>query len=477
MPHDFDLIVVGSGPGGYVAAIRAAELGMKTACIERDARPGGVCLNVGCIPSKALLESTEYYSFAKNGLGEHAIGAKEVSIDLSALMERQEKIVSTLSGNVGKLLEQKGVMLIRGSARLISGGAIEVLGREPATSSNSPRVAGQAPCARYSAEAILLATGSEPIPLPFLPFDGQRVVSSTEALKFESVPRRLGIAGGGYIGLELGSVWSRLGSEVTVIELLPRIAAALDGQVGRFLDRMLRREGLNFRLETKIVDAENTRDAVKLFFDSNGAREEAEFDRVLVAVGRKPLSRDLGLDEIGIRLDQKGFVAVDENYRTNVPGVYAIGDLIPGPMLAHKASAEGRAAVEHIAGVAGGVNYDAIPSVIYTSPEVASVGKTEEELKNLGADYRSAVYPFSGNARARCLGQTDGFVKLLAHRRSGRVLGAHIIGPRASELIAECVIAIESRATVKELNHIVFAHPTLSEAVYESAAMLLDSLK
>jgi dihydrolipoamide dehydrogenase len=459
----FDLIVIGAGPGGYVAAIRAAELGMKTACIERDVRPGGVCLNVGCIPSKALLESTEYYRFARDGLGRHAIRAREVSIDLSALMERKEKIVSDLSDNVGKLMEQSGVRLIRGSARLLSGTEIEVL--EPAQPVQ-PR--------RCTAGALLLAAGSEPVRLPFLPFDGELVVSSTDALKFESVPKSLGIIGGGYIGLELGSVWSRLGTEVTVIEVLPRIALALDGQVSRLLERLLRREGINFRLETKLTGAEKAKSGIKLLLDSHGRREEAEFDRVLVAVGRKPLTVGLGLDEIGVRLGPGGFVAVDENYRTNVPGVYAIGDLIPGPMLAHKASAEGRAAVERMAGLNTEVNYDAIPSVVYTSPEVASVGKTEEELKRLGADYTSAVYPFSGTGRARCLGQTDGFVKLLAHSRSGRILGAHIIGPRASELIAECVCAIGSRAGVKELSDLIHAHPTLSEAVRESAAMLLN---
>jgi dihydrolipoamide dehydrogenase len=457
----FDLIVIGAGPGGYAAAVRAAELGMKTACIERDARPGGVCLNVGCIPSKALLESTEYYRLAKDGLGEHAISVKEVLIDLAALMERKEKIVSGLSENVRKLMEQSGVRLIRGLARLVSNTEVEVLDPE------------QAAAGRYHAGALLLATGSEPVQLPFLPFDGERVVSSTEALRFESVPERLGVVGGGYIGLELGSVWSRLGSKVTLIEVLPRIAVAVDGQVSRLLERLLRREGLDFRLKTKVIGAEKTEGGMKLSLDSNDGLDEAEFDRVLVAVGRKPLTGTLGLDQIGIRLDPKGFIVVDENYRTSVPGVYAIGDLIPGPMLAHKASAEGRAAVERMTGYPGEVNYDAIPSIIYTSPEVASVGKTEEELKGLGADYRLAVYQFSGTGRARCLGQTDGFVKILAHRRSGRILGAHIIGPRASELIAECVSAIEFHASVKDLGHIIHAHPTLSEAVHESASMLI----
>jgi dihydrolipoamide dehydrogenase len=457
----FDLIVIGAGPGGYVAAIRAAELGMKTACIERDPRPGGVCLNVGCIPSKALLESTEYCNIAKNRLGEHAITVEGVSIDLAALMERKERIVAGLTENVRKLMEGSGVRLIRGSARLISAAEIEVL--DPDGTST-----------RYGAKAIMLATGSEPVHLPFLPFDGQRVVTSTEALEFESVPKRLGIIGGGYIGLELGSVWARLGSEVTVIEVLPRIAFTLDGQVSRFLERLLRGEGINFRLNTKVTGAENAAGAVKLFLDpGEGKKEEAEFERVLVAVGRRPLVRSLGADDIGIRLDSRGFIMVDENYRTNIAGVYAIGDLAPGPMLAHKASAEGIAAVERIAGLPGEVDYDSIPSVIYTSPEVASVGKTEDELKSLGVAYRSAVSSFRGNARAQCLGETNGFVKILARSGSGRILGAHIIGQRASELIAECVIAIKSHMNAEELSRIVHAHPTLSEAVHESAAMLL----
>lgn len=461
MPEKFDLIVIGAGPGGYVAAIRAAELGMKTACVEKDARPGGVCLNVGCIPSKALLESTEHYGIVKNRLGEHGIRVEGVSIELTRLMERKEKIVSGLTENVRKLMEGSGVRLIRGSAHLKPAGEIEVLDPD-----RTPT--------RYSAGALILATGSEPVQLPFLPFDGERVVSSTEALKFESVPKRLGIVGGGYIGLELGSVWARLGSDVTVIEVLPRIAFTLDGQAGRRLERLLRRDGLNFRLKTKVTRAENAGGAVKLFLDSgDGKEQEAQFDRVLVAVGRRPLVRGLGVDELGIRLDPGGFIIVDENYRTNVPGVYAIGDLIPGPMLAHKASAEGIAAVERIAGLASEVDYDSIPAVIYTSPEVASVGKTEEELKTLGVDYRPAVYPFSGTARAQCLGETDGFVKILARSGSGRILGVHIIGPRASELIAECVIGMQSHMSAEELSRTVHAHPTLSEAVRESAAMLL----
>ncbi len=460
MPEQYDLIVIGAGPGGYVAAIRAAELGMKTACVEKDARPGGVCLNVGCIPSKALLESTENYHIAKNRLGEHGIRVEGVSIDLAALMERKQTIVTALVENVRKLMERSGVRLIRGSARLKSAREVEVSAPDSGLSS-------------YSAKAVLLATGSEPVELPFLPFDDRLVVNSTGALEFESVPERLGIVGGSFIGLELGSVWARMGSRVTVIELLPRIAFTLDGQVGRLLERLLARRGIDFRVKTKVVRAEKSTRNVRLFLDTGeGRQEEAVFDKVLVAVGRKPLVRGLGLDELGIRLGPGGFVMVDEDYRTNVPGVYAIGDLIPGPMLAHKASAEGVTAVERLAGLSSEVDYDSIPAVLYTSPEAASVGKSEQELKELGVDYKLAVYPFTGTGRAQCQGETAGFVKILASARSGRVLGVHIIGPHASELIGECVVAVRSHLSARELSRTVHAHPTLSEAVHESAAML-----
>jgi dihydrolipoamide dehydrogenase len=460
MPEQYDLIVIGAGPGGYVAAIRAAELGMKTACVEKEARPGGVCLNVGCIPSKALLESTENYSMVKNRLGEHAIRVEGASIDLAALMERKQRIVTGLVENVRKLMERSGVRLIRGAARLLSAGEVEVSGPDHDTQ-------------RYSAKAVLLATGSEPVELPFLPFDHKLVASSTGALEFDSLPERLGIVGGSYIGLELGSVWARMGSKVTVIELLPRIAATLDGQVGRLLERLLARQGLDLRVKTKLVRAEKSGEKVRLFLDTgDGREEEAEFDKVLVAVGRKPLVRGLGLDELGINRNPSGFVMVDEDYRTNVPGVYAIGDLIPGPMLAHKASAEGTAAVEKLAGLPSEVDYDSIPSVVYTSPEAASVGKTEQELKELSVDYKSAVYPFTGIGRAQCQGETAGFVKILASSNSGRLLGVHIIGPHASELIAECVLAVQSHAGARELAQTVHAHPTLAEAVRETAALL-----
>lgn len=456
---EFDLIVIGAGPGGYVAAVRAAELGMRTACVEKDSNPGGVCLNVGCIPSKALLESTEYYHFAKTRFSEQGIDASDITFDLNRLMERKRKIVSGLGDNVRKLLEDNGVRLVRGTARLKSNREVEVLGPE-----------GDSTLLR--AGHILLAAGSEPVPLPFLPFDGKRVVSSTECLEFESVPGRLGIVGGGYIGLELGSVWARLGSEVTVVEVLPRIAITLDAQVGRMLERLLRKQGLSFRLKTKVTRSETTESGVKLILDTGEKEEEAVFDKVLVAVGRRPLSRALSAEEMGIRLDPRGFITVDGSYRTSIPNIYAIGDLVPGPMLAHKASAEGIAAAESMAGLQSEVDYDAIPAVVYTSPEVASVGKTEEELKKLGVEYRAGVFPFAGTGRARCLGETDGFVKILSHARSDRVLGVHIIGPRASELIGECTLAIRYNMTSENLRRTIHAHPTLSEAIHEAAGAL-----
>lgn len=456
--EEFDLIVIGAGPGGYVAAIRAAGLGMRTACIEKEPEPGGVCLRVGCIPSKALLESTEYFAFAAERFGGHGIRAESLSVDLAAMMERKKRVVSGLAAGVRGLLEQGGVRLLRGTARLLPGKKVEVRDGEGAEV--------------FGARAVLLATGSEPILPPALSWDGKNVIGSTEALELDAVPKRFGIVGGGYIGLELGSVWARLGSEVTVIEMLPAIAPALDGQTGRLLARLLERQGIRFRLQTRVVRSETTGEGARLTLESSGKQEEVVFDKVLVAVGRKPLIRGLGLEDLGVRLDSGGFVAVDDQYRTSVSGIFAIGDLVPGPMLAHKASAEGTAAVECMAGLSSEVDYDAIPSVVYTAPEVASVGKTEEDLKRLGTPYQSGVYPFAGTGRARCLDMTEGFVKILAHARSGRLLGVHVIGPRASELIAECTLAIRLHATVEDLRRTIHAHPTLAEAVRESAEAL-----
>jgi len=440
--ENFDLVVVGSGPGGYVACVRAAQLGMKTACVEKEPRLGGVCLNVGCIPSKALLDSSEYFHLARERFAEHGVETGEVRLDLAGMMNRKDRVVEELTANVRKLLE---------------GNRVEVTGE-----GNGSRT--------LKGKFVLLATGSEPVSVPGIPFDGERIVSSTEALSFAEVPRRLGVVGGGYIGLELGSVWRRLGSEVTVVEMLPKIATTLDGQLTRALERILRQQGFDFKLKTRVLKAQATGDEVRLAVESDGGGEELAFDRVLVAVGRRPLTKGLGLEEAGVEVDAKtGRVKTDEKLRTSVPSVYAIGDLVEGPMLAHKASAEGIAAVENMAGLPGEVNYDTIVSIVYTWPEVAGVGLTEEQLKERGVPYCTGSYPFSGTGRARCMGEKDGMVKILAHSRTDRVLGVHIVGPRASDMIAECALAMEFGASSEDVARTVHGHPTFAEALQEAA--------
>ncbi len=455
----FDLVVIGSGPGGYVACVRAAQLGMKTACVEKESRLGGVCLNVGCIPSKALLDSSEFYHMARRRLHEHGIRIQGVELDLPAMMARKDKVVGELTENVQKLLERHRVTVFHGTGRLTAPNRVTV---------DLPDHEGKA--VELEARFVLLATGSEPVVVPSVPFDGEYIVSSTEALAFPEVPQRLGIVGGGYIGLELGSVWLRLGSEVTVIEMLPRIAALLDAQVSRALERVLRRQGFRFLLESRVLKASVENAGVTVHIQTKDGEEHMRFDRLLVAVGRRPLTRGLGLQSLGVATHPRtGHILVDTRYRTSVPGVYAIGDLIAGPMLAHKASAEAVACVEGMAGMESEVNYDAVPAVVYTWPEVAAVGKTEEELKALKVPYCVGTYPFAGAGRARCMGETDGFVKILSHAVSGRILGVHILGPRASDLIAEGVLAVECAAKASDLGRIMHGHPTFAEALQEAA--------
>ena len=455
--ENYDLVVVGSGPGGYVACVRAAQLGMKTACVEKEPRLGGVCLNVGCIPSKALLDSSEYFHLARERFAEHGVETGEVRLNLARMMARKDRVVEELTANVRKLLEGNRVEIVKGTGRLAGPDRVEVTGE-----GNGSRT--------LKGKFVLLATGSEPVSVPGIPFDGERIVSSTEALSFAEVPRRLGVVGGGYIGLELGSVWRRLGSEVTVVEMLPKIATTLDGQLTRALERILRQQGFDFKLKTRVLKARAEGDEVRLAVESDGGREELAFDRVLVAVGRRPLTTDLGLGEAGVEVDPKtGRVKTDEKLRTSVPSVYAIGDLVDGPMLAHKASAEGIAAVESMAGLPGEVNYDTIVSIVYTWPEVASVGLTEEQLKEGGVPYCTGSYPFSGTGRARCMGEKDGMVKILAHSRTDRVLGVHIVGPRASDMIAECALAMEFGASSEDVARTVHGHPTFAEALQEAA--------
>jgi len=458
----YDLVIIGTGPGGYVAAVRATQLGLKVACVEKEPRLGGVCLNVGCIPSKALLDSSEYFHLAKDHFADHGIKTGNLSLDLKTMMARKEQVVAELTENVRKLLEGNNIRIFHGSARLVAGDRVEV--------EKNNGSAGKSDRQTLAAKAILLATGSAPIQMPGLEFDGKRIVTSTEALAFKSIPKHFGIVGGGYIGLELGSVWLRLGAKVTVVEMLPQIAAAMDGQVARTLDRILRKQGMEIRLNTKVAGAQTTRNKVKVTLEGNGKEEIMSCDRLLVAVGRRPLTRNLGIEQAGVETDPRsGQVLVDENYRTNIPTIYAIGDLIAGPMLAHKASAEGIAAAECIAGLSGEVNYDAIPAIVYTWPEVASVGLTEEQVKERNIPYCIGTYPFSGAGRARCMGEKDGFVKLISHSKTDRILGVHIIGPRAADMIAECVLAIEFGASSEDIARTVHGHPTFSEALQEAA--------
>ncbi len=453
----YDLVIIGSGPGGYVAAVHAAQLGLKVACVEKEERLGGVCLNVGCIPSKALLDSSEYYYLAKHQFAEHGIKTGRLGIDLAAMMTRKEKVVAELTDNVRKLLQRNKIEIIHGHARL--GGPQQVVVDQP---EKEPLV--------LEAKAILLATGSEPVEVPGMAFDGKRIISSTEVLSLDAIPKQIGVVGGGYIGLELGSVWNRLGTQVTVIEMLPQVATGLDGQIARTLKRILAKQGLDFRLKSKVTSATVKGKKVLVTIDTPKGQEELTFDRLLVAVGRKPLTRDLGLEEAGVTVDlQTGRIPVDAAYRTNIASIYAIGDLIPGPMLAHKASAEGIAAVAGLAGQTGEVNYDAIPAIVYTAPETAGVGKTEQEVKDLGIDYRTGTYPFAGTGRARCLGETEGFVKIICQAKTDRILGVHIIGPHAADMIAECTLAMEFGAGSEDVARTVHGHPTFSEAIMEAA--------
>lgn len=458
----FDLIVVGSGPGGYVAAARAAQLGMRVACIEKEARLGGVCLNAGCIPSKALLDSSEHYYFAVHRMAAHGIQIGRVDLDLPAMMERKDRVVSDLTQNVRKLLTGSGVAIFQGRARLTAADQVVI---EPAAddgNSDTPR--------QVRGKAILLATGSRPASVPGLEFDGQRIVGSTEALCFDSVPVHLGIVGGGYIGLELGSVWLRLGARVTVVEMLPRIGAALDGQVARSLDRTLRRQGFDIRTGTRVTKAASSGGKVRVELAAGDQTDALEVNRLLVAVGRRPLTEGLGLAEIGVVVDPgTGQVPVDETFQTSVDGVYAIGDLVAGPMLAHKASAEAAAVVSGIAGGSVEVNYDAIPSVIYTWPEVAGIGLTEEHVKERRIPYQVGTFPFSGTGRARCMGDAEGFVKMIAHARTDRILGVHILGPRAADMIGECALAMEFGASAEDIGRTIHGHPTFAEALQEAA--------
>ena len=462
MADSYDLVVIGGGPGGYTAAIRAAQLGLKVACVEKRANKalGGVCLNVGCIPSKALLDSSEMYEVTTHKLARHGIKVGSVALDLDTMLKRKDKVVSELTGGVGFLFKKYGVTPVFGSAKLLAGKQVEVTAADGAKSV-------------LEAKNVLLATGSESTELPFMKFDGKYIVSSTEALNFNPVPKHLIVVGGGYIGLELSSVWKRLGAKVTVIEFLPRILAISDGEVANEVHKLLVKQGFEFHLDTKVTGATVKGDSVTVTAQTKDGKElSIQGDRVLVAVGRRPYTAGLGLDDVGVKYDPKsGRVEVDGHFQTSAPGIFAIGDLIAGPMLAHKASEEGVVFAETLAGMKPHVNYDAIPSVIYIWPEVASVGLTEEQVKEKGIEYRTGKFKFSATGRAKAMDEQDGFVKVLADAKTDRVLGVHILGPRASDLIAECVTIMEYKGSAEDIARCTHAHPTLSEAVGEAARM------
>jgi dihydrolipoamide dehydrogenase len=459
MSESFDIVIIGGGPGGYVAAIRAAQLGMRVACVERGARLGGTCLNIGCIPSKALLQSSEKFAEATHSFAAHGVKLGGIELDLATMMARKDKVVGDLTKGIEFLFKKNKIAWIKGTGRIAAPGKIAV------------QLVDGGGTQELDAKSIIIATGSDSLALPGVEIDETQIVSSTGALSLAKVPEHLVVVGGGYIGLEMGSVWRRLGAAVTVVEFLDRITPNMDGETGKMLQRVLTKAGFAFKLGTKVVGAKATKAGVTLQLEAaaGGAASELKADIVLVAIGRRPYTDGLGLREIGVALDDKQRVKVDAHYQTTVPGIYAIGDVIAGPMLAHKAEDEGIVAVEMIAGLKPHIDYDAIPAVIYTWPEVASVGKTEEELKAAGIAYKTGKFPFTANSRARTNADTDGLVKILADAATDRVLGIHIIGPDAGTMIAEAALAMEFGASSEDIARTTHAHPTLNEAVKEAA--------
>lgn len=462
MSEKFDVIVIGAGPGGYVAAIRAAQLGLKTACIEKyqdkDGKLalGGTCLNVGCIPSKALLDSSWKYHDAKDAFQVHGISTGDVTMDVEAMIGRKDKIVKNLTGGVAGLLKANGVTVYQGHGRLLSGKQVEV-----AQEDGSTQV--------LDAENVILASGSRPVEIPSAPVDGKVVVDSTGALEFSAVPKRLGVIGAGVIGLELGSVWSRLGAEVTVLEALDKFLPAADEQIAKETMKVLGKQGLNILLGARVTASEVKGDEVTVKFNDAAGEQEQVFDRLIVAVGRRPVTTELLAADSGVTLDERGYIYVDDHCATSVPGVYAIGDVVRGLMLAHKASEEGVMVAERIVGQQSQMNYDLIPSVIYTHPEAAWVGKTEQTLKAEGVDVNIGVFPFAASGRAMAANDTTGLVKVIACAKTDRVLGVHVLGPSAAELVQQGAIAMEFGTSAEDLAMMVFAHPTMSEALHEAA--------
>jgi len=462
MSDKFDVVVIGAGPGGYVAAIRAAQLGLKTACVERykgkegKVALGGTCLNVGCIPSKALLDSSYKYHEAHEGFKVHGIDAPNVTIDVPTMIGRKDQIVKNLTGGVATLFKANGVTLLEGNGKLLSGKKVEVTGLD-----GNVQV--------VEAENVILASGSRPIDIPPAPVDQKVIVDSTGALEFQSVPKRLGVIGAGVIGLELGSVWARLGAEVTVLEALDKFLVAADEQVSKEAYKILSKQGLNIRMGARVTGSQVNGEEVTVHYTEAGEEKQITFDRLIVAVGRRPVTTDLLASDSGVESDERGYIYVDDHCATSVPGVFAIGDCVRGLMLAHKASEEGVMVAERIAGHKAQMNYDLVPSVIHTHPEIAWVGKTEQALKAEGVEVNVGTFPFAVSGRALAANDTAGFVKVVADAKTDRVLGVHVVGPSAAELVQQGAIAMEFGASAEDLGMMVFSHPTLSEALHEAA--------
>ncbi len=469
MSNKYDVIVIGGGPGGYPAAIRAAQNGMNVACIDAwenydgSHAFGGTCLNAGCIPSKALLESSELWHRAEHEFAAHGIGTGKLKLDLAAMQERKAGIVEQLTGGIGALFKSNKVTGLLGHGRLLAGRKVEF----------APKDGGDVQT--LEADHVVLASGSTPVELGAVPFDGETIVDSWGALEFEKVPKRLGVIGAGVIGLELGSVWSRLGAEVVMLEAMEDFLWMADHDIARAAQRQFKKQGLDIRLGTKVTGAESAKSGVTLVFEEKGEEQRLEFDKVIVSVGRRSYTEGLLAEDAGVELDEKGFIKVDEECRTGVSGVYAVGDCVRGPMLAHKATEEGVMAADLIAGKVAEVNYGAIPSVIYTAPEVAWVGRTEAEVKESGRPYKTGSFQFAANGRAKAMEQTAGLVKMISASDDDELLGVHIVGPMAGELIGELVLAMEFSASTEDIQRTVHAHPTLSESVHE-AALAVDGI-
>jgi dihydrolipoamide dehydrogenase len=462
-----DVVIIGGGPGGYVAAIRAAQLGLKTVCVDMDKTLGGTCVNVGCIPSKALLTSTEHYEFAQHSAAAHGIGVGQLTLDLATMLKRKDEVVGQNTKGIEFLFRKNKITWAKGRGALKAGNVVGV------TTGGAPGGPPAENIATYQATNVIIATGSVPIELPFLVFDEERILSNVGALKIPEVPKHLIVIGGGVIGLELGSVWRRLGAKVTVIELLPAILPGMDDDVIKEAERVLRKQGLEIRTNTRVTNGGRTENGAFVVVEQDGKPERIEGDYVLVSVGRRAATTGIDPKALGLDVGRRGEILVDDQMRTNVPNVFAIGDCVPGPMLAHKAEDEGVIAAEVIAGKPVHMHYKSIPNVVYTWPEIAAVGLTEKQVKESGREYRTGKFPFSANGRARSMGENTGFVKFIADARTDELLGAHMIGPNVSELVSEVVLAFEYRGSSEDIGVTVHAHPTLSEVTKEAALATL----